>query len=275
MLNMTIADFLTAFEKHLSDTIDTVCGASPLAEGMRYAVLDGGKRIRPICVYLGASAATDGEVEADLSDQVFALASAVELIHAYSLVHDDLPAMDNDDMRRGKFSVHKQFGEANGILIGDALLSLAMRLLTDGCIKYGNRFAKAAACIAKAAADMADGQAYDLSGRKTESEFLSMYALKTGAMIKGAFAAGALCGGADENTLDAVESYAEHLGLAFQLADDLLDVGEDNSIVAVSGEQRVRKMLERETEQSQIAAERLNNCEVLKEFALKLCNREK
>lgn len=275
MLNMTIADFITAFEKHLSDTIDTVCGASPLVDGMRYAVLDGGKRIRPICVFLGMSAATDEEVEGVLSDQVFALASAVELIHAYSLVHDDLPAMDNDDMRRGKLSVHMQFGEANGILIGDALLTLAMRVLTNGCIKYGDKFAKAAASISKAAADMADGQAYDLSGRKTESEFLSMYALKTGALIKGAFTAGALCGGADEDTLDAVECYAEHLGLAFQLADDLLDVGEDNSVVAVSGEQRVREMLERETEQSQIAAERLNNCVALKEFALKLCHREK
>ena len=162
-------DFATKFvqdvESNLERVLSTreveVFGISAeniLANGYIYATKDGGKRIRPICVYLGALS-TGADVSAKWQGLVD-LATMVELIHSYSLVHDDLPAMDNDDYRRGKLSTHKKYGEANGILIGDGLLTKAMEIGLNTA--YGNEYVKSASAIAKGAMNMVTGQAIDL-----------------------------------------------------------------------------------------------------------------
>lgn len=238
---MTAAEFRDAVEKRLAELLsDDAMGGSPLASAMRYAVLGGGKRIRPVGMFEGAeSVGGDGA-------SVLNLACALELIHSYSLVHDDLPAMDNDDYRRGRLTVHKKFGEANGILTGDALLSRAQTVLVRECA-VGHTFAEAADYIASRAEEMVTGQALDLSGMRSQEEFLHMYSLKTGALFRAAFAGGAIAAGGTDEQVILAENYAAALGIAFQLADDLLDVGEDNSVAAVIGEENTRELLDRYT----------------------------
>lgn len=263
--------FLTEFDSYLETLIAHRCSDADFGEILRYSVLGGGKRVRPHCVFLGAKAAGgDGS-----GQDVLSLGAAIEFIHCYSLVHDDLPAMDNDDIRRGKPSVHKRFGEASAILAGDALQSLAMSVLSENCAVYGKRYCEAASHISKAACDMALGQVFDLRGVKTADECLSMYALKTGALIKGAFMSGAVAAGADSGVSEAVDVFASHLGLAFQLADDLLDEGEDNSVISIIGRTETERLLRRETEAALSAAEVLPNSEELKEFARLLAIRKK
>lgn len=191
---------------------------------MRYACLDGGKRIRPVLVYASAQAA-----EANF-DNCDAAACAVELIHSYSLVHDDLPAMDDDDLRRGKPSVHKAFDEATAILVGDALQALAFQCLSkqnndlsaDTKIRMTAQLAEAAGAFG-----MTGGQSLDLeaSGTAIDLEQLeSLHKLKTGALIKASVKLGAL--GAEkinESLISALENYADNIGLAFQVQDDIID----------------------------------------------------
>ncbi|MEO6968706.1 MAG: (2E,6E)-farnesyl diphosphate synthase [Rhodanobacteraceae bacterium] len=197
-----------------------------LVRAMRYAVLGGGKRLRPLLVY--ATGAALGTYERALD----APACAVELIHAYSLVHDDLPAMDDDDLRRGRPTCHVAFGEATAILAGDALQALAFEILaTDRTppIEMASRVemlhALAAACGAQG---MAGGQAFDLAavGKKLDREQLEhMHAHKTGALIRASVRLGALAAGCtDAATLDALDRYGHAIGLAFQVRDDILDV---------------------------------------------------
>lgn len=262
-------EFLFMFEQSLKDAIGY--GDSVIDEGMRYAALDGGKRVRPLCVYLGARSTTnDAEV-----DEVIALAVAVELIHNYSLVHDDLPAMDNDDYRRGKLSVHKKFGHANGILIGDQLLTLASCVLLDGARAFGSHFARAAQEIITAAKRMVIGQADDMQGCDSTDDFLDMYSQKTAALICGAFGAGAICAGADFDEIEMIGEYAMSVGIAFQLADDLLDEGESGSIVSVLGADKTRALLESETQKAKELASAFANAKELCDFADLLCNRQK
>ena len=198
-----------------------------LGEAMRYAVLDGGKRLRPLLV-MAACEAAGGNAEAALR-----AACAVELIHAYSLVHDDMPCMDNDVLRRGKPTVHVQFGEAQALLAGDALQALAFELLTpaDGSISAP---IQAALCrlLAKAAGyqGMAGGQAIDLAsvGLPLTSEQLhEMHRLKTGALLQASVLMGAACGSASQGAQSALQSYGAAVGLAFQVVDDILDVTAD------------------------------------------------
>ncbi len=259
--------FLSAFDKALKDTFK---GDTLIDEGMRYAILDGGKRIRPLCVYLGARA-VGGDVSCC---EVLALALAIECIHNYSLVHDDLPPMDNDDYRRGKLTVHKQFGEANAILIGDQLLSKAMLLLSEGGVAYGEKFSRGAKEISQASMDMVYGQQLDLGGCDSESAYLDMYSKKTGALIVGAMRAGAACAGASGDALKLVGEYAQHIGLAFQLADDLLDIGEDNSIINIIGEERTREMLQEETNLAKRCADAFCDSQLFIGFADRLFRRE-
>ena len=244
---------------------NAVKGESVLDEAMAYATLDGGKRVRPVGVYLGALAAGGS---ASL-DETLDVALALELVHSYSLVHDDLPCMDDDDMRRGKPTVHKRFGYATAVLAGDALLTRAMQLLTG---VHSAAFEKAAAEIARGALRMVYGQQSDLDGCATREEYLGMYADKTGALIVAAFRAGALLSGADEGTKDAITEFAKHLGLAFQLADDLLDDG-DVSILDVEGRDAVERMLAEETSRAELAAKSLNAAEELISFADALMKR--
>lgn len=262
-------EFLVMFEQSLKNAIGK--GNSVIDEGMRYAALDGGKRVRPLCVYYGARAiGKDAEV-----DEVIRLAVAVELIHNYSLVHDDLPAMDNDDYRRGKLSVHKKFGHANGILIGDQLLTLASCVLLDGARVYGSHFARAAQEITGAAKRMVLGQANDLHGCEIADDFLDMYSQKTAALIAGAFTSGAICANADFEQIEKIGEYALNIGVAFQLADDLLDEGEDGSIVSVLGADETRALLNAKTQRAREISLNFSDAKELSEFADALCNRQK
>jgi len=200
-----------------------------LAEAMRYSVVGGGKRIRPIMVY---AAGTTMGVEEDILD---APACAVEMIHAYSLIHDDLPAMDDDDLRRGQPTCHKAFDEATAILAGDALQALAYEILTDkSCTtlpdSHRTRMLKLLT-QASGAHGMAGGQAMDLAsvGKALTLEQLeAMHRLKTGALIRGSILLGAMCNPSiDETELNMLDDYSRCIGLSFQIQDDILDVISD------------------------------------------------
>lgn len=203
-----------------------------LVDAMRYSVLDGGKRLRPLLV-LAAHEAVCGPD----SNHVAAMraACAVELIHAYSLVHDDMPCMDNDVLRRGKPTVHVQFGEASALLAGDALQALAFELLTplDGSVAPATQ-ARLCGLLARSAgsAGMAGGQAIDLASvglPLTERQLREMHELKTGALLQGSVLMGAHCGSPTAAALVALQEYGAAIGLAFQVVDDILDVTADSA----------------------------------------------
>lgn len=200
-----------------------------LGEAMRYAVLGGGKRLRPLLA-LAASESLGGNAQAALR-----AACAVELIHAYSLVHDDMPCMDNDVLRRGKPTVHVKFGQATALLAGDALQALAFELLTplDGSVPEAIQ-AKLCALLARAAgeAGMAGGQAIDLASvgaALNEAQLKKMHELKTGALLQASVMMGAACGAATQQQSQALLTYGHAMGLAFQVVDDILDVTADSA----------------------------------------------
>lgn len=192
---------------------------------MRYAVLDGGKRLRPLLVLAAAEAAGHAVGPAALR-----AACAVELIHAYSLVHDDLPCMDNDVLRRGKPTVHVQFGEAQALLAGDALQALAFELLLpdDGSVAADVAFSLCRhLALAAGVHGMAGGQAIDLASvglHLNQAELERMHRLKTGALLQSSVLMGAVCGQVPPHAMGHLAQYGRHLGLAFQVVDDVLDV---------------------------------------------------
>ncbi len=198
-----------------------------LGIAMRYGVLDGGKRVRPLLV-LAACEAVRGDRKAAMRAAV-----AVELIHAYSLVHDDMPCMDNDVLRRGKPTVHVQYGEAQAMLAGDAMQALAFEVLTpDDDVMAPALQARLCALLARAAGQqgMAGGQAIDLAsiGRPLdESALRDMHRRKTGALLQASVLMGAACGEASQSTMAALSDYGAAVGLAFQVVDDILDVTQD------------------------------------------------
>ena len=201
-------------------------GPAQLHESMRYAVLNGGKRVRATLVYAaGEAVGADGAL-------LDGPACAVELIHAYSLVHDDLPAMDDDDLRRGKPTCHRAFGEANALLAGDALQSFAFQILADSATD-AQRAVAMVATLAQASGSlgMAGGQAIDLAavGRDLGLDELEhMHRHKTGALIRASVRLGALCGeDVSGEQLEQLDAYAACIGLAFQVRDDILDVEAD------------------------------------------------
>jgi len=196
---------------------------------MRYSLFAGGKRIRPIlALEAGRSVAEDplGLVTA---------ACALELVHTYSLIHDDLPALDNDDYRRGKLTCHKVFGEAMAILTGDALLTLAFEVLSSLDAVPPDRRVRMIAELATAGGTvggMIGGQVADLEGegRSPEAQLLeTIHRAKTGALLRASLRIGAICAGADERQYAALSCYGEHVGLAFQIVDDILDVEESSA----------------------------------------------
>jgi farnesyl diphosphate synthase len=203
---------------------------------MRYAVLDGGKRLRPLLVMAAFEATQTSPVyEAPASEAALRAACAVELIHAYSLVHDDMPCMDNDVLRRGKPTVHVQFGEASALLAGDALQALAFELLTpEGEVVPERTQATLCRQLARAAgsAGMAGGQAIDLASvghALSEHQLREMHRLKTGALLQASVMMGAACGQPTPAALAALVVYGDALGLAFQVVDDILDVTADSA----------------------------------------------
>jgi len=202
-----------------------------LHRAMRYAVLGGGKRLRPVLVY-----ATGCALGASL-DQLDASAAAVEIIHAYSLVHDDLPAMDDDALRRGRPTCHVAFGEAMAILAGDALQALAFEVLAADRVADPGIHVEMLAALATACGShgMAGGQALDLAAvgkRLTPQELERMHVHKTGALIRASVRLGALAAGSrDSKLLDALQRYGHAVGLAFQIRDDILDVEGDSAVI--------------------------------------------
>ena len=210
--------------------------APDLPRAMRYAVLDGGKRLRPLLVLAAQEAcvAQAGTLGAT-SEAALRAACAVELIHAYSLVHDDMPCMDGDVLRRGKPTVHVEFGQATALLAGDALQALAFELLTPAEQEIDPMIqARLCAQLARAAGHggMAGGQAIDLAhvGRSLKrAELQRMHELKTGALLQGSVVMGALCGAADAQAVAGLTAYGAAIGLAFQVVDDVLDVTADSA----------------------------------------------
>ena len=211
---------------------------STLQEAMRYSLFAGGKRIRPI-LSIAAFEAVGGE-----GDRILPFACALEMIHTYSLIHDDLPAIDNDDYRRGRPTCHKVFGEAIGILAGDALLTEAFRLMSDPSrqedfsgnegliLRVINEVAYAAGI-----SGMVGGQVVDVEseGRKVDPSTVQyIHTHKTGAMILVSVRVGAKIGGATEKVLAAMTSYGEKIGLTFQIADDLLNIEGDAAALGKS-----------------------------------------
>jgi len=230
-LDSFLADVRARIERALDARLPAP-GTEPqrLHAAMRYATLAGGKRLRAALVHAAGSAFGADPAALDVP------ACALELIHAYSLVHDDLPAMDDDDLRRGKPTVHKAFDEATAILAGDALQTLAFELLARDpalAVPAERRLAMIAR-LAEAAgvAGMAGGQAIDLAAtgqRLARAALEDMHTRKTGALIRASVALGALTAGADVTTLRRLDDYARHMGLAFQIVDDILDVEGDTA----------------------------------------------
>jgi farnesyl diphosphate synthase len=214
-----------ALERWVSDE----CPAG-LGSVMRYAVLDGGKRLRPLLV-MAAAEAVSGDRAAALRAAV-----AVELIHAYSLVHDDMPCMDNDVLRRGKPTVHVKYGEAQAMLAGDAMQALAFEVLTPDEGMSPQLMSTLVRLLARASGHdgMAGGQAIDLAsvGRQLDEACLrDMHRRKTGVLLQASVMMGAACGPADASALAGLSEYGAAVGLAFQVVDDVLDVTQDSQVL--------------------------------------------
>jgi geranylgeranyl diphosphate synthase type II len=213
-------------DRALSEYVDFGPGCpDTLREAIRYSLLSPGKRLRPMLV-LAAAEACGGD-----RDAAMPAACAVEMVHAYSLVHDDLPAMDDDDLRRGRPTCHKQFGEATAILAGDALLTLAFGVLARG-VQPPPVAAECCAVLAEAAGatELVGGQADDLAGQFTDGGLEALEAIhcrKTGAMFIASLRLGALVAQASREQVRALSEYGRCLGLVFQITDDLLDVRGD------------------------------------------------
>lgn len=226
---------MAALFKHCAD------GKTRLREAMRYSALAGGKRLRPILTIAAAEAVGGDAVRA------MPVACAIEMIHTYSLIHDDLPSMDDDALRRGLPTNHIMFGESTAILAGDALLTDAFSLIVREGLKRGispEVICDIVSDISGAAGSqgMIEGQAIDLKLAGTNEvaieEVERMHALKTGAMIRASVTAGARIGGADRRQLEKLTSYAESVGLAFQIIDDILDIEGDGDLGKERGNDR-------------------------------------
>jgi len=201
---------------------------SKLHQAMRYAVLDGGKRVRPLLVF-AAGALYDAP-----RDALERAAAAVEMIHAYSLVHDDMPCMDDDDLRRGKPTVHRQYDEATALLVGDALQSQAFDVLSGGALEPARKVAMLSQLArAAGAAGMCGGQAIDLDAVGVAlalPELEQMHRLKTGALLRASVLLGAFAGTMPQaSEQSALDAYADSVGLAFQVVDDILDATADSA----------------------------------------------
>ena len=267
-----------------------VPGTDVVSEAMRYSLQGGGKRIRP-CLVLEFCRVCGGDVDAALP-----FAAAVEMIHTYSLIHDDLPCMDDDDLRRGKPACHVRFGYANALLAGDGLLTLAFETLTRAPLP-GERIAEACATLAEAAGHlgMIGGQTMDLENEErdvTLERLRQTDALKTGALIRAACVLGCIAAGADDTQKAAAAQYAHALGLAFQIVDDILDVTSDtatlgkpvgsdeaqhkNTYVTLCGLDGARAEATRYTDEAVQALELFGEaCGALRELAQSLALRNK
>ena len=292
MSHNKIFDYKTKIDCKLIEIIDSHNAPEILKEAMRYSLASGGKRIRP-CLMLEFYRVLGGN-----PDDILGFACAVEMIHTYSLIHDDLPCMDDDNMRRGKPSNHIAFGEANALLAGDALLTLAFETAADINENIdANRAVKAIKHIADAAGmcKMVGGQVLDLESEGKEISLKKLEKIqegKTVAMLKvNALVAGVLAG-ADDKTLALMSDYCEKIGRAFQIRDDILDVigtkeelgkpiGSDvemekNTYVSLLGLERSQMLVEELTKDAVNSIKKaFADCDNLKELALSLEKRKK
>lgn len=228
--SLTFSAFCDQYQERIEIQLDRYLPAAStlpthLHAGMRYSVLNGGKRLRPLAVY------ATGELFGTAPEKLDLPAAAVELIHCYSLVHDDLPAMDDDDLRRGKPSCHKAFGEATAILVGDALQNLAFELLSQpGTDLSAEQQLKMIQTLTQASGSrgMAGGQILDLHAEKDAAQAQDIeiiHTLKTGELITACFQLGAIASGCHDASIHtALEAFGKAIGLAFQIQDDILDI---------------------------------------------------
>ncbi len=263
---MTLAQYVAGQQHRIDETLrrvvpDESTPPDSIHRAMRYSLFAGGKRIRPILCMAAAEAVSDSP------DGIEQAACTLELIHTYSLIHDDLPALDNDDLRRGVPTCHKVFGEAIAILSGDALLTLAFQVLAqlpreaDARVKLVEELAVAAGTVG----GMIGGQVHDIEGEGKHPDAVLLEAIhsaKTGALLRASLRMGGIYAGADEEQLSALTCYGEHVGLAFQIVDDVLDVEQSSEALgktagkdaqqkkitfpAVYGLERSREMAEQE-----------------------------
>ena len=225
---MTLAEYVVEQQIRVDEALRNCVPAEStrpesIHKAMRYSLFAGGKRIRPILCIAAARAVSDSPIGIESA------ASALELIHTYSLIHDDLPALDNDDLRRGRPTCHKVFGEAIAILAGDALLTLAFQVLAqlDCGPERKTRLIEELAVASGTVNGMIGGQVHDLEGEgkhPTAALLEAIHRAKTGALLKASLRMGAIYAGAGDDQLQALSCYGEHIGLAFQIVDDVLDV---------------------------------------------------
>lgn len=257
-----------------------------LLNAMRYSLLAGGKRLRPVltqafCEVCGGSA-----------EDALPFAAAVEMVHTYSLIHDDLPCMDNDDYRRGRLTNHKVYGEAKAVLAGDALLTAAFWQLTSAKLSC-EKIVSAVQVLSHCAGElgMVGGQVLDMEAEQrlcTEQDVYEIQSRKTGALISAACQLGVIAAGGTREQLLAAQKYADALGLAFQIQDDILDVigdsaklgkatgmdADKNTFVRLYGVEACKKMVASETERAITALNIFENADFLRTLALSLVGRE-
>jgi farnesyl diphosphate synthase len=239
-----IAHYVSRVENALDATLPAATTEPKrLHDAMRYAVFNGGKRVRPLLVYAA------GECLGLPEEALDAPAAAIELIHAFSLVHDDLPAMDDDDIRRGKPTLHRQFDEATAILAADAMQPLAFRVLADARDTPAGTSARLVRIVADAAGSvgMTGGQSMDLAAEGqslTADEIEHMYSLKTGALIHAAvMCPAAMAEGLSEDRISAIDAFGRTIGIAFQIKDDILDIEGETEVIGkrAGADQRMGK----------------------------------
>jgi len=237
-LTAYLAEKRRMIDRQMEQLIDEQGPPSRLHDAMHYSLMGKGKRLRPVLCIAAAEA-----VGEKTTPSVLRTACALEMIHTYSLIHDDLPAMDNDELRRGRPTCHIRFDEATAILAGDALLTLAFEVLAGCRPENGGekqlKQLRVVSTIASAAGSqgMIEGQMRDMSaqGKQIDAGALKqIHAFKTGAMIEASVVSGALCGGGTDDQVDALSEYARNIGLAFQVADDILNVEGDPEIMGKS-----------------------------------------
>lgn len=247
-------------DKYKNETMQHIAEQRDVAEAMWYSLSAGGKRIRPVLVMEFCRVCGGDTKNAE------AAACAIEMIHTFSLIHDDLPCMDNDDYRRGKPSCHKAYGEATALLAGDALENLAFGIIADAVIPDSVKV-RLVQTLAKAVGvnGMIGGQVIDTEyeGKNIPEEMLlRMYSMKTSALLKAACLMGCICAEADEEKMTAAIKYAENLGLAFQIIDDILDI--------TGNEQQLGKPIGSDAANGKITYASLNGLEKSNSYAAKL-----
>lgn len=242
-MNISFSRFRSDYQQHIHKTLPGLIDDAPwsefsgdpahlseLFEAATYSLVNGGKHIRPIVVY-AAGLAIDPDIKRVIVDDP---ARAMEIVHSYSLIHDDLPAMDDDDMRRGKPSLHNAYDEATAILVGDGLQARAFELLADAPDLTAEQKIRMIKVLAQAAGmeGMVGGQYIDIQATGTDmtlEELQAMHSMKTGALIRASLALGGVAANATDEQLAALDEYGTHIGLAFQVADDILDVEGDSA----------------------------------------------